>query len=123
MDYRLTPPALIFYTDNLPEHIGGRTNGFVVRIRQKYQGDVGIHKHELEHVKQNWCGLLVFSALLYLLYKPYRLWAEAQAYKQQMIYPDGVGNLMTLDDAAGRLVGPPGYDLGITMEEARQALL
>jgi hypothetical protein len=122
MDYRLIPPALIFYTDNLPEDVGGRTNAFVVRIRPKYQGDVGIHKHELEHVKQNWCGLLLVSALLYLFVRRYRLWAEAQAYKKQMIYPDSDGHLMTLDDAAGRLVGPPGYDLGITIEQAKAAL-
>ena len=115
------PFALVFCTDNLPKENGGRTNGFVVRIRPRYIKDIGLHKHELKHVSHNWCGLLVFTGLLNWLYKPYDLWNEAQAYKEQMLWPDANGNRITLNDAAARL-SMPNYSFNLTMDEARAAL-
>ena len=114
------PFAIVIYTDNLPETVGGRTNYFIVRIRPKYEKDVGIHKHELKHVSFNWMGLLVFTGLLSTFYKPFRLWDEAQAYKEQMLWPDADGNRMALNEAARRLSS--GHYGDITMDEARAAL-
>lgn len=106
-------PSLTIYTDNLPSDVGGCANAFVVRIRNKYRDDAGIHAHEAEHVRQWWMGVLIgglaalmptillapaiWSAwwplalsagcglhpLAYLLLPRYRLWAEARAYRIQ----------------------------------------
>ena len=81
-------PYFIFYTKNLPENIGGCTNAFIIRIKPKYKNDLGIHKHEIYHVKQWYrtCGLHSF---LYLFSKKYKLKSEIEAYKEQLkYYPD-----------------------------------
>ena len=121
MKLNALPPALILYTDNLPEDVGGRTNGFVIRIRPRYMNDEGIHRHELEHVKQNWRGLFIIHTLLYSFVRQYRLWAEVQAYHQQLRYQNRFGVYMTPDEAAERLASPH-YDLGITIERVKAAL-
>ena len=113
----LFPPALILYTDNLPEGVGGCANGPVIRIRPKYREDEGIHAHELTHVWQWWLTLGLHS-LLYLLVRRYRLWAEVQAYREQTRHPPGL--LWT--DAATRLTAPR-YRLGLTQVEAEHAIL
>ncbi|MGQ0711188.1 MAG: hypothetical protein ACT4NV_15745 [Rhodoferax sp.] len=100
----------------MPDWVGGYASGPVVRIRPKYRdrGDVGIHRHELEHVRQWYAGLMVGMALalalqfipelarlatywtlaipfgisihslLYLLLPQYRMWAEVAAYRKQL---------------------------------------
>ena len=120
MKFNYCPPALIFYTDDLPEGVGGQANGPYVRIRPKYEGDEGILYHELTHVWQWWLTLGLHS-LLYLFVREYRLWAEVQAYRVQMKYPRADGAHLSLDDAAWKL-STPRYDLGITPTEARDAL-
>lgn len=112
----ILPPALIFYTDNLPEGVGGCANAFVVRIKTKYREDMGILNHELCHVWQWWFTLGV-GGILYRFSRAYRLWAEAQAYRVQMRYPPA----MTLDDAAQRLMSPR-YNLNLTLDEAKTHL-
>lgn len=66
MMVNLIPPAIVIYTDDLPEGGGGQANGPVVRIRQKYQHDEGILRHELTHVWQWWLTLFLHS-ILYLM--------------------------------------------------------
>lgn len=81
--------ALIYflkYTDNLPEGVGGEARAFFVRIRPSYRNDVGIHRHEEEHVYQWWVTFGLHS-LLYLVSKKYRLWSEVQAYRKQLQNP------------------------------------
>lgn len=112
-----SPPALLFYTDRLPDGVGGCTNGPVVRIRPKYRDDAGIHKHEELHVWQWWLTLGLHS-LLYLFIRPYRQWAEVEAYRRQMRYPPH----LSLDSAAQRLAAPR-YELGLTADQAREALI
>ena len=106
----------VIYTDNLPERFGGCTNGPVIRIRPKYRGDEGLRQHELTHVKQ-WFATLGLHSFLYLM-RPYRRWAEVQAYRKQMQYPDKNGNKLPIDTAARFLAIH--YDLDITVEEAKQ---
>ena len=110
---------LIFYTDNLPEWMGGCANGPVIRIRPKYKYDAGILKHELQHVKQ-WFATLGLHSLLYLVSKRYRQWAEVQAYRAQMRWPDRNGYCMDIDYAAELLATK--YDLGISTDEAKELL-
>lgn len=133
-------PHLTIYTA-LPEGVGGEARGPLVRIRPEYRADQGIHAHEIEHVRQWWTlGLLAvvmiaalpsaasfaplgFLAhpLAYALWRRYRMWAEVQAYREQMRHPDRHGGLLTLEDAAERLANPR-YRLGITPTEARRLL-
>ena len=110
---------LTFFTDNLAEGQGGVANGPIIRIRLKYKDDQGIYQHELTHVKQ-WFATLTLHSLLYL-WRPYRLWSEAQAYTKQMLYLDRNGARLLLDGAAARLAGKS-YDLGITVDEAKVIL-
>jgi hypothetical protein len=114
------PPALIRYTDDLLEGVGGQANGPYVRIRPAYRDDVGLLAHELCHVWQFWLTLGTHS-LLYLLARPYRQWAEVMAYRAQMRYPNRHSIDLSLDDAAYKLAGPR-YDLQLTLSEARELL-
>ncbi len=107
-------PHLLFFTDRVPDGFAGVTNGPVIQIRPTHRDDVGLLMHELEHVRQFWLfGLfgvgvalaLFWAALpplqaaaaalagmalhpvLYRLVPRYRLWAEVQAYVQQLAQP------------------------------------
>ena len=113
---------LTFYTDKFLEPWqGGRCAGPVILIRPKYRDDVGIYKHELEHIKQ---GFRTFGlhAILYNISDRYALWAEVRAYQEQMKWPDRFGNKMTLEDAANRLANRE-YGFGLTIEEAKWKLI
>ncbi len=108
-------PAITIYTDAMPAHAAGVAKLFVVRIRPAYKNDVGLHKHELEHVKQWWmftipsmvaifalahlhyglpmldaglCSLLgaLVYHLAYDMIPAFRLWCEVQAYRVQLRY-------------------------------------
>ena len=120
MKLNILPPALIVYTDALPDDVGGRATGPIVRIKPKYQCDEGIHKHELAHVEMWWLTLgLIWIAEL--LFKRVRLWNEARAYRVQMEYQDCDSHYMTLDDAAGRLASAH-YGFAITLDQAKAML-
>ncbi len=108
------------YTDDLPDGVGGEARGPVIRIRTKYRQDEGIHAHELEHVRQWWVTLGIHS-LLYLVVRRYRLWAEVQAYREQMRHQDRHGGYLSLESAAARLANPR-YRLGITIDQAKVEL-
>lgn len=116
MKLNLLPPALIVYTDDLPEAVGGRASGPYIRIRPKYRNDIGIHKHELAHVEMFWLTLGLGN-----LSKKFKLWNEARAYRIQMKYPDANGHYMTLLDAAGRLANPH-YGFNLTVEQAQDVI-
>ncbi len=146
------PALVIFTDRVLGPRAGGDTRAFVVFIRPKYRDDVGMRMHELEHVRQWWCatalGLVAGAAaaalstlllwwgwlgcgallggiaheLLYYTVRRYRMWAEVRAYREQMRYPDRHGELLTLDGAAARLADEELYHLGITIDQARDAL-
>ncbi len=120
MMINLAPPAIVIYTDDLPEGVGGQAVRCVVRIRPKYQHDEGILHHEMTHVWQWWLTLFLHS-ILYLKVRRYRLWAEAMAYRVQMRHPDANGTRLSVDDAVVKLMSPR-YDLGLTVDEARQHL-
>lgn len=140
-------PALVVYSEELPEHVGGMAQTFVVVIHPKYREDAGIHEHELEHVTQWYVMvaamlLLAFLAyvqgqfgasaglamasigmdgLLYRRWRRFRLWSEAAAYARQMQFPDRKGNYLSLADATERLCSTR-YDLGVSSKDV-QALI
>lgn len=121
MKINLLPPAIIRYSDRLPEGVGGMAQGPLVTIHPKYEADEGIHAHELEHVRQ-WWVTLTLHALLYLFVRRYRLWAEARAYREQMRHVDRRGHRMTLDEAAACLANSR-YRLDLSHEQAIAALM
>lgn len=133
--------ALTFYTDKLPDNVGGAAYAFVVRIRPKYKDDKGIHAHEYEHVKQWWItsfiscaalaagsfafkypielvpfGIAVYS-MAYTFIDKYRLYAEAKAFAKQ-VKPDH----SDLESMAARLAGNH-YRLHITKTQAEAEIL
>jgi hypothetical protein len=110
MKINVFPPALIIYTDDLPDDVGGRSFGPYVRIRPKYRDDEGILQHELSHVELWWLTFGL-NGLIERIFPPYRLWNEARAYRVQVLYG------ITLDDAAERLASAH-YGFGITTEQA-----
>ena len=137
-------PSYTYYTDSLPEGVGGTTKACVIAIKTKYKDDKRIRLHELEHVRQFWAlfaivgligaaivytqhllplfylhaALIGFSAHtgLYNLVARYRFWAEAKAYAIQT-KPDR----SDIDVMAYRLFSS--YDLGITLEQAKNEIL
>jgi len=133
-------PHITIYTDNLPEDVGGDARLFIVRIKNKYRDDAGIHRHEYTHVNQFWAMLILFitlvcltvyicdydqsylalslfgisfHALLYITIKDYRLYCEASAYAAQTM-PDK----SDLDVMARRLTSYR-YNLGLSVSDAK----
>ena len=115
-------PVPIFYVASLAAGRGGESRGPIVRILDRYRApcDEGLHQHELEHVRQFW-RLPVLHSVLYAFRRSYRLACEAAAYRVQMNHPNGRGGALALEDAAWYLAND--YRLGITVEEARAAIL
>jgi hypothetical protein len=104
-------PVLVSYVDSLGEVNAGETRGPLIRIRKDHINDVGLLKHELLHAQQWYIATILtliaaallqhngwpywehvawlapgVSGALYILVKPYRLWAEIQCYKEQAKY-------------------------------------
>jgi len=79
-------PAIVIYTDHVPEGSAGCANAMIVRIRPEYEGDEGLLQHELTHVKQAYRLLILFHSLLYLFDDSYRLHAEVESYRKQLEY-------------------------------------
>ncbi len=111
---------LLFYTNNVPSGSAGCANAFVIRIRPEYKDDEGILKHEAEHVRQWWCTLGVHS-LLYLLVKPYRLYAEVRAYREQLKYPPATNHAEESRKLYAGFISND-YGLDISVEEAENKL-
>jgi hypothetical protein len=139
-------PSKTLYTDNLPADVGGCANGPLIRIRNKYRDDPGIHAHEAEHVRQWYAGVLLgvlaaaalallpqlaaWSAwwpvalvsgfglhpLTYRLLPRYRLWAEVRAYRIQLQHYP--------DDRSSKFAGfiAEKYNLNISRAEAAATL-
>ena len=79
----------VFYTNfGIPKPHAACARGFLIFIRPEYKDDIGLLEHEKVHVKQFLCTLGLHS-ILYRLSERYRLWAEVQAYKVQLIHSPG----------------------------------
>ena len=75
-------PIPVIYTPFRPFGFDGYAFGPVILIHQDSRGDEGLHRHELEHIRQGFMTLGLHP-LLYWLIRPYRLWAERKAYEAQ----------------------------------------
>ena len=73
-------------------NVGGYSFLWFIRLRPKYINDQGILEHEKKHVEQFW-RLPIISGWLYRLSKKYRLWAEVQAYREQLKYLPAIGSI------------------------------
>lgn len=132
-------PHLVIVTDRVPDGFAGVTNGPLIRIRPTHRNDVGLLMHELEHVRQFWLlgmigvgvslGLswavlpllqavaaaaagMALHPVLYRLVPRYRLWAEVQAYLQQLAQP----GQLTIEQAADFIATK--YRLDVSPAEA-----
>ena len=120
MKLKLLPVPHILITTELGQegtvNFRGKANGPVIRI----DDDNGpkfdqVYAHELEHVKQ-WYMTLGMHGFLYLLFKPYKQWAEVQAMKAEI---KAGGDLNAI---ASNLSCEPCYELGLTKEQAIELL-
>jgi hypothetical protein len=114
-------PVPVFYTDDLPENVGGRALYGAIYIRPKYERDEGIHQHELAHIELLWATLWLHG-IIKQFSRRYAVWNEAWAYRVQMQYRNLYGKFMSLDEAAGRLSSDH-YGFGMTQEQAKQLLV
>ena len=116
MELRFTKilPYLLCYTDRLPSGFKGAANGPFVRIKKSSKNDFGLHVHEETHVRQFYMTLSLHS-YLYLLYKPYRQWAEVKAFHAQ--YKTGAD----LNHLSHFLAS--NYGLKISVNEAKKLIL
>lgn len=105
-------PVPVFYVSRL--FADGFSPLVCIFIKNVCRGDEGLHQHELEHIRQAYKTLLLPHALLYLLWGPYRQWAEVEAYKVSIAYG------MSVDLAARYL--STNYRLGVSLAEARELL-
>lgn len=64
----------------------------------------------------------VIDTWLYRNVRRYRLDAEVEAYREQMLWPDKRGGFLSLETAA-ELLALPRYRLGLTREQARAELM
>jgi len=78
-------PAFIFYVKTLGDFAAGRSNGFIIRVVEKYKDDEGLLEHELQHCRQFYRTLGIHG-LLYKFSKKYRYEAEVEAYRIQLKY-------------------------------------
>lgn len=102
---------IIFYTDKfVPTWAAGCARGPLIFIRPKYKNDIGLRMHEWTHVKQ-WLMTFGVHSMLYLMSKRYKLWAEVQAYKEQLKF--------CLTDKSELFAGfiSSNYGLDVTKEE------
>ncbi|CAG8864061.1 hypothetical protein [Pseudomonas fluorescens] len=132
---------ILKYSDDLPEGFGATTQGPFVKVRPKYQDDVGLIEHEKTHVRQWYAlmglGLVIIGALMVLawpafwpagavapflhplLYKfvrPYRRWCEVGAYRKQV----EVGGYVSTEFAVTALAEK--YDLDLDPRKASELL-
>lgn len=75
-------PIPVFYVSFKPLGFDGYTFGLVILIHKASKDDAGLHRHELEHVRQG-IVTLGLHIPLYLFYRPYRIWAERKANEAQ----------------------------------------
>ena len=110
---KLFPPHLVFKVDRFSQpNTLARANGPVIRIRKDADFNQ-LYAHEFEHVKQ-WYFTLATHGIWYLVIKPYRQWAEVQAFKAEIKAGRDIA------DAASALAN--NYNLDITYEGAIKLL-
>ena len=105
---------ILIYTEKLPEWVGARANGPVIRMRPKYKDDRGILEHEKCHVRQ-WYMTLGLHGVIKKFSKKYALKIEVDAYRIQLKYSP-----TDLDWFAKAL--SERYGLGISVAEAKALL-
>lgn len=101
---------LTFYVDTLPDNSAGVANGPIIRILKSHKDDIGLHKHEMVHVKQ-WLRTFMIHPFFYKFSKQYRLDSEVEAYREQLKYYK--------DDRSIQFAGfiADDYDLDIKKED------
>lgn len=105
------------YTDAVKKGSAGQAITCFITIRPEYKDDVGLLKHEIVHTTQFW-RTFGFHALMYLLFKKYRLASEVEAYKEQLNWPPATNGIK--EDYAKIYAGfiSEKYSLDISLEDA-----
>jgi hypothetical protein len=115
MKINIFPPAIIRYTDKLPQDwAGGWCFGPLILIRPRHKDNKGLLVHELFHSTQFWLTLGLHG-IFYSLVPKYRYWSEIWAYRRQLKYSVG------RETAFARAIAKH-YNLDVTEEQALKDL-
>lgn len=116
-------PALVFAVGDHKQTRWGdaRTNGFVIRVRRRLSQDEGVIRHELVHVKQWYRMLILFHPILYAVWPKYRIWSEAEAFREQLRWDPPEIQESRLSQYTNLLASC--YGGGLTLREAREMLI
>jgi len=116
-------PAFIFYTDSIKKFKAGVAYFMFIKIKKKYQYDVGLLNHEILHVKQLYKLLIIFHVILYRFNERYRYKCELEAYRVQLnSYDDSqIDRIKTIDLFAKAIMSK--YNLDVSEDEIRIDLL
>jgi hypothetical protein len=116
MKLSIFPPAIIVYTEKLPQDwAGGWCYGPLILIRPRHKDNKGLLVHELFHSTQFWLTLGIHG-ILYSLIPKYRYWSEIWAYRRQLKH--SVGSEKYFAQVIAKH-----YRLDVTEEQALEDLL
>jgi len=114
-------PIPIFYTNKLPQCVAGASYGPWIKIREYYEDDKPLLKHELTHSKQ-WYRLFILHGLLYRISKKWRFKSEVEAYAVQASCYSGE-ELLDKIELYSEFISSERYNLGVTTQHAYCCLI
>lgn len=117
--YRFLPVFIFYVKMERTETFDATTFFNLIFIRKKYNENVPLLEHEIQHVRQFYrtCGLHFF---LYMLDDEYRLYSEIEAIKVQLKYMTGTYNITVI---ANYIFENYGIKNIITKEQIEELLL
>lgn len=113
-------PVPVLIVSRLPGRLVGVCLGPAVLVRHDYGDDWPTIVHELEHCKQFWRGGVLVHFVRYYVSRRYRLQAELEAFRAELLACDAAERRHRLDDAARALA--TGYGLRLDAGACRRLL-
>ena len=110
------------FADGTEGEVAARAHGTWIEILEDERNNVGLLNHELKHCVQ-WHALPYLHKTLRALSKRYTAESEAQAYAAQLATYGPDDQFYEARITAYAYLMANGYDLGITIDEARARIL
>lgn len=115
-------PILVFFIKDNPDKFAGRSYGPVILIQKKYKDDRGLIKHELNHSKQ-WYVTLSLYSWFYKFNTKVRYLSEVNCYRVQLeAYTDiSAKEKIRLKNLFASFISTR-YNIPVSITEAKKAL-